>query len=123
MLENITIGQYFPVNSIVHRLDPRVKIVLIIVSVTLLFSIWNYFSLSIMLVFVLLVLLLSKIPIKSYFIGFKSVFPIIIFTGLINIFYGDGDPILELGFMKITQDGINKGVFVSLRLLALILIS
>lgn len=123
MLNNVTIGQYFPIDSAVHKLDPRLKIILIMVSIAMLFVCQNYISLVIVLALILLILMLSGVPFKTYLKSMKSILPIIIFTGVLNIFYGVGEPIFSLGFMEITQDGINTGVFVSLRLLGLIFIS
>ncbi|MEE0266303.1 MAG: energy-coupling factor transporter transmembrane component T [Acutalibacteraceae bacterium] len=123
MIKDITLGQFFPGNSFIHKLDPRVKILLIIAFIVLLFVTSNFISLAFMVCVVLFVVLLTKIPFKMYFKGLKSIVFILIFTSVLNIFYGTGDPIWQWGFLKITAQGINRAVFVTVRIIALILTS
>ena len=123
MIKDITLGQFFPGDSIIHRLDPRFKILLIIAYIVFLFVTFNFYSLIFMTAVVLGVILLTKIPLKMYFKGLKSIIFILIFTSVLNIFYGTGEPIWQWGFLKITWSGINNAIFVSIRIIALILIS
>lgn len=123
MLSNITLGQFFPGESIIHKTDPRVKIVLMLVLLVSVFLASNYVSLFILLLTVILLVILSRISINIYFRSMKFILYIILFTSILNIFYGKGVPILELGPIVITEEGLNNSIFVSLRLIMLILIS
>ena len=123
MIKDITLGQFFPGNSIIHRLDPRVKILLIVAFIVILFLTSNFISLAFMTVAVFAVMLLTKIPVKMYFKGLKSIIFILIFTSVLNIFYGTGEPLWQFGFLKITAEGINRAIFVTVRIIALILTS
>lgn len=123
MIKDITLGQFFPGNSIIHRLDPRVKILLIVAFIVILFLTSNFISLTFMTVTVFAIMLLTKIPVKMYFKGLKSIIFILIFTSVLNIFYGTGEPLWQFGFLKITLAGINRAIFVTVRIIALILTS
>ncbi|MBQ1991644.1 MAG: energy-coupling factor transporter transmembrane protein EcfT, partial [Clostridia bacterium] len=123
MIKDITLGQFFPGNSIIHRLDPRVKILLIVAFIVILFLTSNFISLAFMTVTVFAIMLLTKIPVKMYFKGLKSIIFILIFTSVLNIFYGTGEPLWQFGFLKITLAGINRAIFVTVRIIALILTS
>lgn len=123
MIRDITLGQFFPGKSIIHKIDPRVKIILIIAYIIFLFTATNFFSLGFMALVIIGIILLTYIPIKLYFKGLKSIIFILIFTSVLNIFYGSGDPIWQMGFLKITWSGISNAIFVSVRIIALILIS
>ncbi len=123
MIRDITLGQFFPGNSIIHKLDPRVKILLIVAFIILLFLTSNFISLAFITVVVFAVILLTKIPVKMYFKGLKSILFILIFTSVLNMFYGTGEPLWQLGFLKITAMGINRAVFVAVRIITLILTS
>jgi energy-coupling factor transport system permease protein len=123
LIKDITLGQFFPGNSIIHRLDPRVKILLIVAFIVILFLTSNFISLAFMTVTVFAIMLLTKIPVKMYFKGLKSIIFILIFTSVLNIFYGTGEPLWQFGFLKITLAGINRAIFVTVRIIALILTS
>ncbi|MEE1281668.1 MAG: energy-coupling factor transporter transmembrane component T [Acutalibacteraceae bacterium] len=123
MIRDITLGQFFPGNSIIHKLDPRVKILLIVAFIILLFLTSNFISLAFMTVVIFAVILLTKIPVKMYFKGLKSILFILIFTSVLNVFYGTGEPLWQLGIIKITASGINRAIFVTVRIIALILTS
>lgn len=123
MLKDVTLGQFLPGTSPVHRLDPRAKILLLIAVIVFIFITGNYFSLALVGLFVLSVMLLTKIPIKMYLKSMKMILFIVLFTGIINLFYGKGEPIFEIGFIKITEAGINNAIFVSVRIAFLIITS
>ena len=123
MLKEITLGQYFPGKSVLHKMDPRMKIILLTCYVVFIFLTKNYISLAIMAVSVLGVLTLSKVSPKLYFKSVKAIIFIVIFTSALNLFYGTGEPIWQWGVLKITQAGINTAVFVAVRIIALVLIS
>lgn len=123
MLSDITLGQYFPARSIMHRADPRLKICLIIFSIILIFSAGNFFSLALAVGYVLLGIALSRTPFKLYLKSLKPVLFIIVFTAVLNIFYGTGEPLWQWGLIKITRNGLLNSLFVSIRIVALILAS
>lgn len=123
MIKDITLGQFFPGNSVIHKIDPRVKILLIIAYIVFLFVANNFVSLGFMVLVTVAIVLLTKIPVKMYFKGLKAIMFIILFTSVLNMFYGSGEPIWQLGFLKITLNGISNAVFISIRIVALIFIS
>ena len=123
MLSDITLGQYFPAKSTMHRADPRLKICLTIFAIVLIFSAGNFFSLALAVGYIFLGMGLSKIPLKLYLRSLKPILFIIIFTAVLNIFYGTGDPLWQWGFIKITKNGLLNSLFVSIRIITLILAS
>lgn len=123
MIKDITLGQFFPGNSVIHKIDPRVKILLIIAYIVFLFVANNFVSLGFMVLVTVAIVLLTKIPVKMYFKGLKAIMFIILFTSVLNMFYGSGEPIWQWGFLKITLNGISNAAFISIRIAALIFIS
>lgn len=123
MIKDITLGQFFPGNSVIHKIDPRVKILLIIAYIVFLFVANNFVSLGFMVLVTVAIVLLTRIPVKMYFKGLKAIMFIILFTSVLNMFYGSGEPIWQWGFLKITLNGISNAVFISIRIVALIFIS
>lgn len=123
MLSDITLGQYFPAASPMHRADPRMKICLVIFSIILLFSAGNFFSLAMAVGYILLGMALSKIPLKLYLKSLKPVLFIVVFTAVLNVFYGRGEPLWQWGFLTVTKMGLLNSLFVSVRIITLILAS
>lgn len=121
MIKDITLGQYFPGNSPVHHLDSRVKIILTIVFIVMLFLAKNIWGLLIGVVFTALTFAISKIPFKMIIKSLKPIVPIIVFTAILNLFFiRTGSPLLEIKFIKITDDGINTAFFMIIRIICLI---
>ncbi len=120
MLSDITIGQYFPGKSILHRLDPRVKLVLTFAYIIAIFLPDNWLGLGAAVGFLTVAVLLSRIPFKVLLKGLKPVLPLLIFTSLINIFYVDGEPILSFWIVSIAAEGIYTAIFIAIRILCLI---
>ena len=123
LLNNITLGRFFPGSSFIHRLDPRVKVLLMIVLLLNIFLSTNYLSLFIVFFVVILFIMLTKISLMSYFKSMKFLLFVVLFTGILNIFYAKGTTIFRLGTFSITDEGINNSIFVSMRLIMLILVS
>ena len=123
MVRDVAFGQYFPGDSIIHKLDPRGKIIVFIAFVVVIFCTFNYFSLAITVAFTALFLILSKIPAKFYFKSLKVIIFIVIITSVFNLFYGSGDPIWQWWIIKVTWNGIHRAVFVTVRIICLILAS
>ena len=101
MLKDITLGQFFPGNSVVHKLDPRTKLVMLVVYIVALFVAKSYVSYAVMLVFLVGSIAISRIPPKSIIRGMKPLVLILVFTGILNIFFTTGETVL-LSFWKIT---------------------
>jgi energy-coupling factor transport system permease protein len=122
MLRDITIGQYFPGDSIIHRLDPRFKIVITLLYIIMLFSGGNYICLTVGAVFTFGAILLSRIPLKMFF---KSVKPLVIFlviTAFLNLFLmTTGDVLWEWKFLKITDKGLETSIFMIVRIVLLVM--
>lgn len=124
MIKDITFGQFIDTNSVVHKLDPRTKLLLLIAFIVFIFVAGNFASLGILSVVLLGVLLLSKIPVKMYLKNIKSILPIIILTALLNMFYtGDGNVLFQYWIITITVGGITRALFMALRIILLILAS
>lgn len=123
MLRDITIGQYFPGNSVLHRMDPRVKILLLIAFIVMIFMTANYFSVALITLSVVALVLLSGVPVKMYLKSLKMIIVIVLFTSVLNLFYGRGEPLLKIGFITITEAGINNSVFIAIRIITLIFVS
>ena len=121
MLKDITLGQYFPGNSIIHRLDPRTKILCIIIYITAIFYIQNYGGYIVLTAFTALCILSSKIPVRFVLKGLKPIMVFIIITALFNLFLTNGRVLWSWGFLKITHEGINLAIFMVLRLFFLVL--
>ncbi|MDY4143870.1 MAG: energy-coupling factor transporter transmembrane component T [Oscillospiraceae bacterium] len=118
MLKDITLGQYFPGDTVVHRLDPRTKLLLVIVYIVGLFNSAGWASYAFVIIVTVLSMAISKIKPKSALKGLKPLVIIIILTAVLNIFYTDGTPIVE-GWI-ITWEGIERAVMMSLRIILLI---
>ena len=118
MLKDITLGQYCPGDTIVHRLDPRTKLLLVIVYIVGLFNSTGWYSYCFVILITALCMALSHIKPKSALKGLKPLIIIIILTALLNIFYTDGTPIIE-GWI-ITWEGLAKAAMMSLRIILLI---
>ncbi len=122
MLKDITIGQYFPGKSVVHRLDPRIKIIITIAFIVMLFVADSFYGIGIGVVFVLGSFLLSGIPFKMMLKSIKPLLPILIFTGLLNLFFiSTGDVLFEWKFLRITTGGATTAAFMIIRIVALII--
>lgn len=118
---DITIGQYFPGNSFVHKLDARVKIILTLAVIISLFICKNFYSLLISVAFTLLIVLVGGISFKTVFKSIKPLGVIIVITSLLNLFYGQGEPLVTLfGRLSITLDGIYTAIFMAVRIILLV---
>ena len=118
MLKDITLGQYFPGDTVAHRLDPRTKLLLVVVYIVGLFNSVGWMSYAFTIAITALCMAVSKIKPKSALKGLKPLIIIIILTAVLNIFYTDGTPVIE-GWI-ITWEGIERAVMMSLRIILLI---
>lgn len=121
MLKDITLGQYFPGNSVIHRLDPRTKLVVLVVYIVALFMASGAVSYGLMLVLLLTCIGISKIPAKSFVRGMKPLVFILLFTGILNLFFTQGTTVLvSFWGLTITLEGLLRAVFMMARILMLI---
>lgn len=122
MLADITIGQFFPGDSLIHRLDPRFKIIITLVYILMLFTGDSFVCLVVGAVFTVMSVLLSKIPFKMFFKSIKPIFPFLLLTAVLNVlFVRTGDVLFEWYFLKITEDGVNISIFMMIRITLLII--
>lgn len=121
MLKDVTIGQFFPGKSPIHRMDPRVKIVLVMALIVALFLADGVVSYALMIGFLLAVIRISKIPARMVVKGLKPILFIISFTAVLNLFYTPGDYIWQFGFLHISKQGIFVAVKMVLRIMLLII--
>ena len=121
MLKDITLGQYFPGNSIIHRLDPRTKLIMLVVYIVALFMAKSWISYGLMLAFLLIVIRISTIPAKSIVKGMKPLVMILAFTGILNLFFTqEGKVLVDFWVITITTGGILRAIFMVSRILMLI---
>lgn len=122
MIKDITLGQYFPGNSPVHRMDSRVKIVLTIIFIVMLFSADKIWGLLVGIAFTFITFAISKIPFKMILKSLKPIIPILIFTAILNLFFiRTGDILFSWRFIKITENGVDTAVFMIIRIICLII--
>lgn len=120
MLKDITLGQYFPGDTVVHRLDPRTKLLMVIVYIVALFLAKWVVSYAVMLAFLVTAVALSRIRPRALFKGLKPLLFIIIFTAIINVFYTKGDVLVQFWIFKITREGLVNAGFLVLRIVMLV---
>lgn len=121
MLKDITIGQYFPTNSIIHKLDPRTKIIFTFALMISLFLTEKYPMYLFVTISILIVINISKIPVKVFLKSIRPMIMLLIFTFLLNIFLTPGEVIYKFYFLNITREGIDLGIKMLIRLVLLII--
>lgn len=121
MLKDITLGQYFPGKSPVHLLDPRTKLIMLVVYIVALFSAVSWISYGIIFLFLAAVIGISTIPVKSILHGMKPLILILVFTGVLNLFFTPGETVLlDIWVITITLEGVVRAVLMVLRITMLI---
>ena len=123
MVRDITLGQFMPGKSLVHRMDARAKILLLFAIIVFIFVAVNYMALMLITLASVLSVLVTRISFKLYLKSMKVILVVVLFTGILNIFYGGGQVYWEWGVIRITEGGINNAVFVTIRIATLVLIS
>lgn len=122
MIRDITLGQYYPADSILHKLDPRVKLVTTIVFLIALFVADDWVGYLVATVFLVAVIKLSKVPFHFMVKGLKAIFFILLITMFFNLFLTPGDVVLvQIWKLKITDKGLHTAIFMAIRLIYLIL--
>ena len=121
MLKDITLGQYFPGQSVIHRLDPRTKLTMLVVYIVALFLAEGWVSYGLVFVFLAVVIRLSTIPLKSILRGMKPLVMILIFTGVLNLFFTqDGEVLVKFWVLTVTSGGLSRALMMMARILMLI---
>ena len=120
MLKDITLGQFFPGNTIVHRLDPRTKLIMTIVYIAALFLAKGIFGYGLVFLFLCTAVALSRIRVSALFKGLKPLIFIIILTACINLFFTAGDPLISFWIIKITKQGLINAIYMVARIMMLI---
>ena len=123
MLKDITLGQYFPGDSVIHRIDSRFKIVLDIIYVVMLFVADNFISIAVAGIFILMAYAVSGIKAMMMLKSLKPIMPLILFTAILNLFFvnGTGEPLVDWWVITIYQEGITTAVFMVVRIVCLII--
>ncbi|MDK2802556.1 MAG: energy-coupling factor transporter transmembrane protein EcfT [Oscillospiraceae bacterium] len=123
MIKDITIGQYFPGESFIHKLDPRNKFFLTMIYMITIFISQNLYSFIFVILNIIFLYKISHIKFIMALKSLKHIIPIIIFTAILNIFFIDGNILFSFGFLKITDMGINLAILMSFRVACLIISS
>ena len=119
-LKDITLGQYFPGNSLIHRLDPRSKLIFTVLFIVAIFLCKHLVSYGLVLSVLLILIGISRIQPKAYLKGLKPILFIVVFAAILNLFYTPGTPLWSFGIFTITQEGLWKAGFMVLRILMLL---
>lgn len=121
MIRDITLGQYYPVDSVLHRMDPRTKLfgtMVYIISLFMANSIWCYVAAT---VFMAVAIRLSKVPFKFMVKGLKAILFLLLISVSFNLFLTDGRELFRLGFLRVTWEGLQLAGFMALRLVYLVI--
>ena len=121
MIKDITIGQYLPGDSLIHKLDPRIKIILSFIFIVAVFIVNNFLGYCLIAIFTFSTIFISKVPFKYIFKGLKPIIWIIVFTAALNIWLTPGNTIYQLGPIKISDKGLSLAIFMVFRLIFLII--
>lgn len=124
MIKDITLGQYFPMDSVVHKLDPRMKLLFVTSFIVMVFLSNNFVSLAFCFLVTALVIAISKIPLKTVLKGLKPIILIVVITSILQIAYNDGGiTLVNVWKIKITSGGVLTAIFMALRISLLIVMS
>ena len=122
MLKDITLGQYFPGTTLAHKLDPRTKILLVTLYIVALFCAKGIVTYGILALCLAICVKISKVGLKALVKGLKPVLFIIVFTGILNLFFTPGDHyVFELGFIHVSNVGLHNAIFMVVRIMLLIM--
>lgn len=121
MLRDITLGQYYPANSVIHKLDPRVKLFGTLIYIISLFSFKGVAAFSVATIFLFGVIQLSKVPFKFMVKGLKAIVILMLITAVFNLFMTPGETLVSFWVFEITKEGIRNAALMAIRLTYLIL--
>ena len=120
MLKDITLGQYYPVSSVLHSLDPRVKLAGTLIFMVSLFVV-NSFGYILCTAFLIIAMIMSNVPFSYIVKGLKPIFFLLAFTAVLNLFLTSGETAWQFGFLRITHEGIRVAIAMAVRLVYLVL--
>jgi energy-coupling factor transport system permease protein len=124
MMDSMIIGKYVPGHSLIHRMDSRAKLVMIFAFVFIVFLANNLLTYLVLGLFTLLIVLLTKLPVRFLLKGLRPILWIILFTFILHLIVTkEGDILFDLGFFRIYEEGLKQGIYISLRFLYLILMT
>lgn len=123
MIKDITLGRYYQSNSLIHRLDPRVKIFGMFIYLLFLFVSKNIYAYIFSGIFLATIIKISKIPLKFILRGLKTIFAILFISIFFNVFYTPGHTVFEFWIFRITYEGIEKALFMGIRFIFIIIVS
>ena len=121
MLKDITLGQYFPGNTLAHRLDPRTKLMMVLIYIVALFCANSFLSYGILALFLFVSVRISKVGFRALIRGMKPLLAILIFTAILNMFYTPGHEIVSFWRFTLTREGIVAAIFMVIRIAMLIM--
>ena len=121
MLRDITLGQYYPTDSVLHRLDPRTKLFGTLVYIVTLFLADSLFGYAAAALFLVLAIKLSNVPVKFMVRGFKAIVFLLLISVSFNLFLTPGTPIFKIGFLQMTWEGLELATFMAVRLIFLVM--
>lgn len=121
MLKDITVGQFYPGNSLVHKLDPRLKIIIMLFYIISLFFVNTYIPYVFIALYLLLIIKVADIPLKIVLKGIRPLKWILLITFVINLFFIQGEEIFRIGFLSITKEGLDTALKMAIRLVLLVL--
>lgn len=122
-MKSITFGQYYPAKSVLHSLDPRIKILITVLYIISTFLCKNILSFSLLLISALVLVLLGRVPLRTVFGGIRPVLFVLAFSAILNVFWtkGEGEPIFSKWIITVYEDGIYNAIFIIIRIIALII--
>lgn len=120
MLKDITIGQYFPGSTPIHRMDPRTKLLSVVLYIVALFTCKGILSYLLVAAYLMLAVRTSKIPLKTVLKGVKPLVIVITFTAILNMFYTPGNPVLQVWKLEITDQGLRNAITMVVRIIMLV---
>ena len=124
MISDITIGQFMPGRSFIHKLDPRMKIILMTAVIIFIFLAKNLFSMGTMMGFVVLAVLVSRIPVRMYFKGLKAIWFLVFFTATLNMLYIKGEHVVfQYKAITLYEEALWQSGFIAVRLVMIVVIS
>ena len=121
MLKDITLGQYFPGDTVVHHLDPRTKVLMVMIYLVALFTANSVITLGLVALFLAMVITVSQVKLRLLVRGLRPLVIILVFTGVLNIFLTPGEPILSFWRLSISAEGVYRAVFLVVRIVMMVM--
>jgi len=121
MLKDITLGQYFPGDTVVHRMDPRTKILMVVVYLVAIFTASNFVAIGVVATFLGLSIALAGVKLRLLLRGLKPLIVILVLTGLFNALSGVGEPLFRVWIFTVTVEGLHRAIFLILRIVLMVM--